>query len=147
MNLDRRFLNCALIFFLFLVFCLIATVCFSATLAVGAGQQFSSIQSAINSANSGDTVRVNNGTYHESIKITKSNITLISQNQWGAILDGNNKSIKRAIIVDASNNKIIGFRIQNYITANIVMTESSIYLGKNANYSEVKYCIFELTKL
>ena len=131
------------VFFLYLLTS--ASICFSGTLEVGAGKQFSSIQSSINSAKSGDTIRVYNGTYRESINITKSNITLISHNQWGAILDGNNKSLKRAITVNASNNKIVGFRIQNYSTVNS-SNDGIIYLSGNANYSEVKYCIFELNK-
>jgi len=119
-----------------------ASICLSATFQVGDGKQYSSIQSAINSANSGDTIRVYNGTYRESTRITKRDITLISHNQWGAILDGNNKSLKRTITVDASNTKIIGFRIQNYSTANS-NNDGIVYLSGDANNSEVKYCIFE----
>lgn len=62
----------------------------SATLTVEAG---TSIQAAINQAQSGDTVRVMPGVYRETVFIDKENITLqgvVRNGQW-AVLDGGGK--------------------------------------------------------
>jgi hypothetical protein len=61
----------------------------AATLNVGAGQAYASIQSALDAANPGDTVLVAPGTYHEHLDFHNKAITLVSSG--GAdktILDG-----------------------------------------------------------
>ena len=51
-------------------------VCIAATLEVGSGKRFSTIQAAVNYSGSGDTILVYDGIYREEIVVTKSNITL-----------------------------------------------------------------------
>jgi len=66
---------------LLLVFGLVAVfadVSPAATLTVGPGQAYTTIQSAINAASAGDTINVKTGLYNEDLVISKNNLTLIS---------------------------------------------------------------------
>ncbi|MFO8052279.1 MAG: right-handed parallel beta-helix repeat-containing protein [Thermoplasmatota archaeon] len=64
------------------------------TLTVGSDQKYTTIQSAINSASSGDTIRIHAGTYEEDIKVSKK-LTLI----------GNGSSETR--IIGVSNSYVV----------------------------------------
>jgi parallel beta-helix repeat protein len=55
------------------------------TLEVGAGEKYTTITSAMNAANPGDTVLVDPGTYTEQVFITKDRIKLIGVNQQAII--------------------------------------------------------------
>ncbi len=59
------------------------------TLFVGSNKTYSSIQSAINNANPGDTIFIQNGIYEEYLKISK-NISLIGESINGTVITGNN---------------------------------------------------------
>ncbi len=48
----------------------------AATLHVGSGQTFATIQSAVNAANSGDIIKVHPGTYHETVTVSKNDLTI-----------------------------------------------------------------------
>jgi pectin methylesterase-like acyl-CoA thioesterase len=50
------------------------------------------IQNAINTAQSGDTVQVADGIYQENLEINK-NITIIGTSQKGTIIDGKKQRI------------------------------------------------------
>ncbi len=63
-----------------------AVSAWGATLEVGPGKTYSTIQAAINAANDGDTVWVANGTYTETLDITK-NITLEGESEAGVLID------------------------------------------------------------
>jgi hypothetical protein len=56
------------------------SVAHSATLEVGAGKPYTTIQSAIDDSNGGDTVLVYDGTYNEAIDFKGQAITLKSVN-------------------------------------------------------------------
>ena len=59
------------------------------TINVGPGQSYTTIQSAINAASSGDTILVAPGTYKENIDFSGKNITLISSGGAAStIIDG-----------------------------------------------------------
>jgi len=88
------------------------------TLYVGGSgpNNYTSIQDAINVANSGDTIFVYNGTYYENLVINKS-INLIGENEKTTIIDG----IKRnnTIFIFASDVLISHFTIKNSSDAGI----------------------------
>ena len=88
---------------------------FAATLEVGTGKTYTTIQSAINAASSGDTISVYPKTYTENISLispaSKTNITI--QSVSGAsttIIDGNSSG---TVVTMNSGCTIDGFTIQN----------------------------------
>jgi len=62
----------------------------SCDLVVGAGESYTTIQSAVDSALSGQTICINGGVYHEAVKIvgSKKNLTLIAMPGQHPIIDG-----------------------------------------------------------
>ena len=84
----------------------------AATLNVGQGQTYTTIQSAINAANPGDVISVSEGTYSENLVIKTSGISIIGKTKEKTIIDG--KKTGSAIRIDQQNNiKVSGFTIQN----------------------------------
>ena len=53
-------------------------------------ENYSTIQSAINNASSGDTIFVFNGIYYENIILNKDSINLTGENKEKTIIDGMN---------------------------------------------------------
>jgi len=84
----------------------------ASTLNVGPGEEYSTIQSAVNSANYGDIVSVSEGTYYENPVIKKNGILILGKNKEKTILDGK-KSFSGFRIDGASDVTISGFTIQN----------------------------------
>lgn len=126
----------------------------AATLSVGAGQTYTTIQSAVDAASPGDIISVGEGTYTENVVIKKNDIAIIGKNKEKTIIDS--KKIGSVIRIDqASNVKISGFTIQNSggsgkedagvtiysahdnMVANSIFTNNvagiSIYSGSNNN--------------
>jgi len=83
---------------------------------------YSTIQSAINSANLGDTVFVYNGTYNENVVVNQS-INLFGEDKNTTIIDGN--SSNNMIFISYSNVNISGFTIQNSYQHGIYITSQS----------------------
>lgn len=84
----------------------------AATLNVGQGQTYTTIQSAIDAANAGDVVTVAEGTYFENPVVKMNDISIIGTNKEKTIIDG--KKTGSGIKVDGANNvKISGFTVQN----------------------------------
>jgi parallel beta-helix repeat protein len=71
---------------------------------------FHTIQEAINAANSGDTIFVRVGTYHEHILVNKTNLSLLAENK-STIIDGDEMR-KPIIYIEATGAYISGFTIQ-----------------------------------
>jgi len=71
---------------------------------------YTSIQDAINTANTNDTIYIFNGTYHENIIINKT-VTLIGENKNNTILNGS--GFEEIINITADNVKITNLTIQN----------------------------------
>ncbi|MCJ7422687.1 right-handed parallel beta-helix repeat-containing protein [Candidatus Bathyarchaeota archaeon] len=71
---------------------------------------FTSISEAIATANSGDTVYVYNGTYHENVFIHKS-LTLIGENKYGTIVDVDYGTAVRIELTEGVT--LTGFTIRN----------------------------------
>lgn len=84
----------------------------AATLNVGQGQAYTTIQSAIDAANTGDVISVNEGTYSENIVVKKNGISIIGKSKEKTIIDG--KKTGSVIKIDQTNDiKVSGFTIQN----------------------------------
>ena len=107
---DIMNLRIVLIFILLLI--LFSGLAGAATLEVGPGQNYLTIQSAVDAANTGDVVSVNDGVYSENVIVRKSGISIIGKNKEKAIIDG--KKASSGIKIDqASNVMISGLTIRN----------------------------------
>ncbi len=84
----------------------------AATLEVGQGQTYLTIQSAVDAASTGDVISVNDGVYSENVIIKKSGISIAGKNKEKAIIDGQ-KASSGIKIDQASNVKISGLTIRN----------------------------------
>jgi len=99
------------IFFICLVL-LITSSATAATLEVGQGKTYTTIQSAIDAAKTGDTILVNEGTYNENPVINTNGISIIGKNREKTIIEG--KKTSSGIRIDEKNNVVItGFTIKN----------------------------------
>ena len=142
----------------------------AATLNVGQGQTYATIQSAINAAKTGDIISVAEGTYSENLVVKMNGISIIGNNKEKTIIDG--KKTGSVIKIDGANNvKVSGFTVQssggsgqsdggislfsanNNIIANMLIVNNimggTIYSGSNNNIvsgndikSSGKYGIF-----
>jgi len=84
----------------------------AATLEVGEGQTYTTIQSAIDAANNGDTILVHAGTYSENPRIKTNKISVIGIDKERTIIDAGQKS--SGLRIDEVNNVVIsGFTILN----------------------------------
>jgi parallel beta-helix repeat protein len=72
--------------------------------------EYSTIQTAINAASSGDTIYVKNGLYHEALMISKS-LNLIGESTQNAIINGGN--VGNVVQVSGNNVAISGFTIED----------------------------------
>jgi hypothetical protein len=90
----------------------------SSVLTVGPGQQFSTIQDAINAASPGDKIHVFSGIYTEDVLINKHNLTLIGENKSATIIQASTYGIK---VLDVNNTKIMGFTIQGGSQGGVVV--------------------------
>ncbi|HEY9246400.1 MAG TPA: NosD domain-containing protein [Candidatus Methanoperedens sp.] len=83
-----------------------------ATLKVGTGQTYATIQSAVDAANTGDVISVSEGVYGENLVIKKDGISIIGMNREKTVIDG--RKTGTAVKIDQANNvKISGFTIEN----------------------------------
>ncbi|VVB97457.1 Cell surface glycoprotein [uncultured archaeon] len=102
----------------------------AATLNVGKGQTYTTIQSAIDASNTGDEISVGEGTYSENLIIKKNGISIIGKNKEKTVIDG--KKIGSVIRIDQTNNvKISGFTIQNSGGSGKEDAGITIYSAKN----------------
>ncbi len=83
----------------------------AATLNVGQGQTYATIQSAVNAAKTGDVVSVSEGTYSENIIVNTNGISIIGQDKEKTIIDG--KKTGSVIRIEVNNVNVSGFIIQN----------------------------------
>ncbi len=82
------------------------------TLYVGQGKTYTTIQAAVDSANTGDVISVDEGTYAENVVVKDNGISITGKSKEKTIIDGGKTG--SVIKIDAANNvKISGFTIQN----------------------------------
>jgi len=72
---------------------------------------YTTIQSAINDANSGDTIHVYNGLYIENVIISKNNIKIYGENKTSTIIDGGGNG--DVVYISGDQITISGFTVQN----------------------------------
>jgi hypothetical protein len=144
-------------------FSLFATFAHAATLEVGTGKTYTTIQSAINAAGTGDTVLVYDGTYVENINFNGKAITAKSANgPASTTIDGSHSgSVVTFNNFESSGSVLDGFIITNgssgdgggiycnsssptitncYITANLATNlGGGIYCG-NSSWPTIDHC-------
>jgi len=81
----------------------------AATLEVGPGKTYTTIQAAINAASNGDTITVAAGTYAENVTVNKG-VSLVGES--GAVLQGAGSG--NGFLIQAAGVTIEGFEIRNY---------------------------------
>ncbi len=59
-----------------LMLALMCSPVYAATLHVGSGQAYATIQAAVNAASPGDTIKIHPGTYHETVTVSKNGLTI-----------------------------------------------------------------------
>ncbi|UCE96670.1 MAG: M6 family metalloprotease domain-containing protein [Candidatus Bathyarchaeota archaeon] len=91
---------------------------------------YSTIQKAINSANEGDIIFVQNGTYYESVVVNKT-VNLIGENKHATIIDAGGIDPFIAIDVAANNVNISNFTLQNSLVGIQVGDYSNTTLSNN----------------
>ena len=95
------------------------------------GQDYTSIQSAINNANPGDTVYVYNGTYVENIQIDIA-LNLIGEDKTTTIIDGDwNTGDDDTVTILGDNANISGFTIRNSVYYGIRLDSSNCTITDN----------------
>ena len=82
---------------------------------------YSTIQSAINAAISGDTIFVHNGTYHEAVIVDKT-VALVGENKETTIIDGLRSDTVIKVIADYVN--ITEFKIINAANNGVYLNHS-----------------------
>jgi nitrous oxidase accessory protein len=98
------------LFFIIVTFLLTGTSG-AATLNVGSGEAYSTIQSAIDASETGDVISVSEGTYYENVILTKSGIVIMGKNKEKTIING--KKTGSVIRIETDDVTITGFTIQN----------------------------------
>lgn len=113
-----------------LVFCVVPKISATQTLYVSP-TQYTTIQAAINAANSGDTIQVASGVYDESIILNKS-VSLIGENPSNTIIDSSGTGNNTILITTSTNNvKIEGFTIQK---GNSSFQSVSLLIGRSKGH-------------
>lgn len=92
---------------------------------------YSTIQEAINVANPGDTVFVENGTYYENVVVNKT-LWLTGEDEETTFIDGNRTGA--VVKIEGNNVAVKGFTIQNGDTGISAMGN---YHGHNISYNIV----------
>ena len=102
----------------------------SATLIVGSGQAYSTIQSAVNAATAGDTIRVYAGTYSESVDLNKT-LNMVGNGSANTIINNSYSGV--GLDISAASCNVTGFRI---IHCGGFWNESGLYIQSDNNRIE-----------
>ncbi len=83
----------------------------AATLNVGQGQAYTTIQSALDASGTGDIISVSEGTYYENVYVRTNGIFLLGRDKEKTIIDG--QKTGSVIRIEANDVTVSGFTIQN----------------------------------
>ncbi len=121
-----------------IVLFLVAGTAGAATLNVGQGQTYGTIQSALDASETGDVISVSEGTYYENVLVRKNGILLTGKNKEKTIIDGQ----KTGSVIRIETNDVIisGFTIRNNGGSGKSDGGVSLY---NANNNMIANSIFE----
>jgi parallel beta-helix repeat protein len=103
-----------------------------ATLTVGSGQTYPTINAALSASSKGDTIKVFPGTYTEQLSITNSNITLT-----GVTVNGASPTIQSPASVTTVSNiggalidiTVTGFTVNGFTINGATNTDGNLYSG------------------
>lgn len=79
---------------------------------IDTGEDFATIQEAVDAANQGDTIMVSEGIYHESLVIDKT-LTLVGENRNTTIIESSDLGAWTGVSIKADNVSLSGFTIRN----------------------------------
>jgi parallel beta-helix repeat protein len=102
--------NPKIIMFFLAIVILISNVSATTFIVCPSGCDFSSIQTAVDAADPGDTVKVFNGTYNENIVINKA-LALLGESRDTTIIDGGEKG--DVVLITKNNINFSGFKVIN----------------------------------
>lgn len=92
--------RCAQLLIVMTVLIVLSATASAASLTVGPGEMYTTIQEAVDAADPGDTIIVMPGEYTEDVVITKENITLRSSPVQGAALNGTITVEEQGVVID-----------------------------------------------
>ncbi len=95
------------------------------------GEGFSSIQAAVDAADSGHTIQVMEGMYVEQVTISTENLTIQGEDRDTTIIDGDGHV--RVVTITANNVEFKGFSVQNAMVGICIMATDS-----DANNNTIK---------
>lgn len=81
------------------------------TFTVGKGRTYATIQSAIDAANTGDVILVDEGNYYENLVVKKNGISIMGKNKEKTVIDG--KKTGSVVRIEGNNVIINEFTVQN----------------------------------
>lgn len=112
-QVKKKLLSVGLVLVLALSLCLVTAVPVAAgnTIPVGPAVKYPTIQAAIDAADPGDTIIVEPGTYDEDITINKSELTVVSLETHGALINAGGANY--GVFIVSNNVTLDGFVIDN----------------------------------
>ena len=98
-------------------------------LKVGKNEQFTKIQDAVDSANTGDLVLIGPGVYNESVTVTTSFITLRGTDRNNVIIDGEFMSENGIQIYETDGVTVENLSVRNFTLNGVYWNTSKGFKG------------------
>ncbi len=87
---------------------------------------YATIQQAVNAAQPGDTILIRNGTYYESLTISKP-LTLLGESRYGAIINGTDAPTVISVAADNVTIKDLKLEARSWKSNQIVLMDKCRY--------------------